>query len=178
MQKLTPYYKNSTENYEVKCSVSLDASHITISFKVKNDKGYRISSKFKEKEISNWGLWEYDVVELFIQGRDHEEDCAALYHEMQVSPLNQQFALDIEVPRKKYSEPENFPVSIFSEVQGQVWNAKFVIPSSYINSENIFIGLFACLGDEPREFYGLNIDQSEKLDFHKPKLFLPLEDLL
>jgi hypothetical protein len=178
MQNLRPYYKNSTENYSVSTQINLNPQDIEVVFKVKCENGFISKEEFDKNSLENWGLWETDVVECFIQPRSSEDKLTDKYFEMQLSPLAQPFALEITKPREEFATPKDWPVKMFSQVDGKVWTAKFIIPSSFLNSEHIYIGLFACLGSGEREFFGTNIDEEGRLDFHKPQRFLAIEELL
>lgn len=178
MQNLAKYNKNSTGNYQVEFDLKLEDTDLVVMFKVKTDSAFKVDEKFSKDSFDNWGLWETDVVELFIQPRISEDSSANPYFEFQVSPLGQPFALSITKPREEYELIKSSAVKIFTQVDGHVWTSRFVIPSEFLNSENVYLGLFACLGDGKREFFGTNIDPEGRLDFHKPNRFIALEDLL
>lgn len=123
----------------------------------------------------NWGLWNADVLEAFLQLRKDENDLKAPYLEIQVSPLNQPFALIITEPRKTFHPPKALDFTHEVSVEGKVWTAtmKVSLPSD-IQGSKLYGGFFACLDHEPREFYALEPNPENNPDFHRPELFLPL----
>jgi hypothetical protein len=126
----------------------------------------------------NWGLWNKDVVEAFLQLRTDAQDLKAPYLEIQVSPLNQPFALIITEPRKIFHAPKILDFIHEVSVEQKVWNAtmKLKLPSE-LRGSLVYGGFFACLDHEPREFYALEPNPEQQPDFHRPELFFPLNQL-
>jgi hypothetical protein len=130
----------------------------------------------------HWGLWERDVVELFI-GFPHKP-----YFEFQVSPLGQYFELKVLEPRMQWqrdlpgawsrgariiSAPEAAPGSPH---QGAHWEAWMEIPLRPLgwggDLEQLRGGAFAILGAASRRTYwSLFLPPQEKPDFHIPESF-------
>lgn len=150
---------------------------ISIIFEVqkRHSRTWYGDTKFSENYKENWGLWNFDVVEAFLQLRSHEADLTAPYLEVQVSPLNQPFALVITEPRKVYHAPEKFQMQTQVELDEKNWKAEFklTLPDE-IKGKLLYGGFFACLGNGPREFYALEPNPEPNPDFHRPDLFLPL----
>jgi hypothetical protein len=135
-------------------------------------------SKFGENYKENWGLWNFDVVEAFLQFRKTEDELNAPYLEVQVSPLNQPFALVITEPRKVFHAPEKLSMTTAVELDEKNWKAEFkIIVPDELNGKLLYGGFFACLGNGPREFYALEPNNEAAPDFHRPDLFLPLGTL-
>ncbi|HXH30191.1 MAG TPA: hypothetical protein VNJ01_05210 [Bacteriovoracaceae bacterium] len=124
----------------------------------------------------NWGLWNKDVVEIFLQLRSGPSDLKAPYLELQVSALNQPFALVITEPRKTFHAPMELNLATSVTVEPRAWTAqfKFALPAE-LKGSLLYGGFFACLDQDPREFYALAPNSEENPDFHRPDLFLPLE---
>ena len=123
----------------------------------------------------NWGLWNKDVVEAFLQLRISPDDHTAPYLEFQLSPLNQPFALIITEPRKTFHSPKILDVLHEVIVDGKTWTStvKLTLPSE-LKGIYLYGGFFACLENGPREFYALAPNPESIADFHRPELFLPL----
>lgn len=128
---------------------------------------------------SQWGLWDWDVVELFVScaGRlDHLP-----YYEFQVSPLGQFFELEIFEPRKKVNRDfsSGFAHSVRSQGPGK-WEASLRIPLAQLGwdgrTESIVGNAFAILGapsevPSDRTYRSLFLGHQEKPDFHVPAAF-------
>lgn len=123
----------------------------------------------------NWGLWNKDVVEAFLQLREHENDLKAPYLEIQVSPLNQPFALIIYEPRQNFSAPKLLDFIHEVQVEGRVWSAtmEIILPDE-LKGDHLYGGFFGCFDHGPREFFALEPNIENSPDFHRPDLFLPL----
>lgn len=123
----------------------------------------------------NWGLWNNDVVEAFLQLRAHSEDVKAPYLEIQVSPLNQPFALVIVEPRKTFHPPKALEFDHQVLVEGRSWKTilRVVLPPE-LQGTSVYGGFFACLENDPREYYALEPNPEAQPDFHRPELFLNL----
>lgn len=124
---------------------------------------------------SIWGLWEKDVVEVFVRG-----DRQSRYFEFQVSPLGQYFELEIFEPRvrtnRSYVSGANFSAAV---KEGNGWSASLRIPLKSImwtgEDEQLVGNAFACLGPvEKRTYWSLFLPEQKKPDFHLPKYFRPL----
>ncbi|WP_408096191.1 hypothetical protein ACJVC5_14220 [Peredibacter sp. HCB2-198] len=126
----------------------------------------------------NWGLWNTDVVEAFLQLRSNPQDKTAPYLEIQVSPLNQPFALIITEPRKTFHPPKELEFIHESSVDGRMWTGvmKVKLPSE-LKGTHLYGGFFACLDHDPREYYALEPNPEQNPDFHRPELFLPLGEV-
>jgi hypothetical protein len=125
----------------------------------------------------NWGLWNQDVVEAFLQLRQHDDDIKAAYLEIQVSPLNQPLALVIIEPRKTFHAPEELKFEHTVTVEGRSFSGqmKVTLPDE-IKGEKLFGGCFACLSENPREYFALNPNPESNPDFHRPELFIGLDE--
>lgn len=158
----------------------VSASEISIIFEVqkRHSRTWYGDSKFGDNYKENWGLWNFDVVEAFLQFRKNENDLTAPYLEVQVSPLNQPFALVITEPRKVFHAPENLVMHTHVELDEKNWKAEFKVTlPQEIQGTHLYGGFFACLGNGPREFYALEPNTEAAPDFHRPDLFLPLGTL-
>jgi hypothetical protein len=141
----------------------------------RNSKPWQSDPVFTHDWSKNWGLWNKDVVESFLQLRHGPDDLRAPYLEIQVSPLNQPFALIVTEPRKSYHSPKM--LDLFHEVNldHKTWNAamRLKLPPE-LRGTHVYGGFFACLDFEPREYYALEPNPEAQPDFHRPDLFLRL----
>lgn len=101
---LQPYKGNSGVLESPKASIKLDGDYVVIELYVSDYREIYVNESM-EHLYKNWGLWEYDVFEAFLSFADN----SLPYLELQVSPLNQKFALLIEEPRKTSAYPESCP---------------------------------------------------------------------
>lgn len=130
----------------------------------------------------NWGLWNFDVIEVFLQPRNQITHFHQSYLELQVSPLNQGFNLQIIEPRKIYYTPLdlNFyhETNLTETTTHYQWECKLTVSLPEID-KYLFGNFYACLGQgETREYFGLNLKASAKPDFHCPDYFVMLDSSL
>lgn len=175
MSKTLYPHSSCAPRSQVSVNWELNQQLLTFSFTVSSYVP-NTNHNFTKSYQDNWGLWDYDVVEVFLKKENTNS-----YLELQTSPLNQPFALIIEKPREKYFSPKDLLLSIENEVLEQKWKAKITIPISSIPGEGskIFGNCFACLGkQENREYFALNLNSEQTPDFHRPELFIQLGDLV
>lgn len=164
--------------HTVKVEWSISSTEVTIHFTVNKRSGrpWLSDEVFGSDWAKNWGLWNKDVVEAFLQLRSHAEDLKAPYLEIQVSPLNQPFALIITEPRKVFAAPKALDFFHEVSVDGKQWKGtmKVTLPPELKGTE-VYGGFFACLDQDPREYFALEPNPESAPDFHRPELFLPLK---
>jgi len=163
--------------HTVKSHWEINGRVVTIHFTVnkRSSRPWLSDEAFTGDWAKNWGLWNKDVVEAFLQLRANKDDIKAPYLEIQVSPLNQPFALVITEPRKVYAPPKALEFSHEVSVEGKQWNAtlKVTLPDE-LQGKDVYGGFFACLDENPREYFALEPNPESAPDFHRPELFLPL----
>jgi len=138
---------------------------------------WSFADQFSSDFSKNWGLWNHDVVEGFFQLRQHQADVKAPYLEWQVSPKNQPFALVITEPRQHYFSPQQLSFKHEVELADKTWITRFEVElPPELKGHQLYGGFFSCLEQNPREFYALNPNSEDKPDFHRPELFLPLDE--
>lgn len=128
----------------------------------------------------NWGLWEHnDVVEVFFQPRPTQAQWDLPYSEWQVSPLGTGFALEIIRPRVQYYCPLRTAWNAVTSLQENSWRTELLIPWDQARAPYLGLGLFACLGPKTKRHYFSHLpDQQPPANFHRPELFMTLEDIL
>jgi hypothetical protein len=139
-------------------------------------RSWYVNPLYGDDPRKNWELWNWDVVEAFLQLRTHVEDIKAPYLELQISPRGQMFCLVILRPREAFFTPLNLAINCSTEsIDGcLVSTVEVELPEDLVGEE-LWGGLFSCLGASPREFYALNPNPEERADFHRPELFKRLD---
>ncbi len=180
MQAFLKKHGSGTSFHGVKVSWQRTGRTIVIDFTVtkRSATSWAVDESFGADWNKNWGLWNKDVVEAFLQLRQNADDLRAPYLEIQVSPMNQPFALLIVEPRKVFHPPAGDLV--FSgdvTLDQKVWTAHMEITLPVeLKGDLLYGGFFSCLLEGNREFYALEPNPEEKPDFHRPELFLALDD--
>lgn len=165
-------------NHRIKFAWERVGSKVMIDFEAQKriTEEWHTDSVFTDDWSKNWGLWNKDVVEVFLQLRHAEGDLQAPYLEIQVSPLNQPFALIISEPRKVFYAPKELVFNHDVKVDGKVWSGHLEVElPSDLRGEYLYGGFFSCLSHDPREFYALEPNTEAAPDFHRPDLFLSLD---
>jgi hypothetical protein len=165
--------------HSLKVEWDIKGLDVVIQFTVnkRSSRPWLSDPEFTHDWSKNWGLWNKDVVEAFLQLRSTPDDKTAPYLEVQVSPMNQPFALIIVEPRKTFHAPKELDLVHEVSVDGKVWMAtlKLKLPSE-LQGSMVYGGFFACLDQDPREFYALEPNPENNPDFHRPELFLSLNN--
>lgn len=163
--------------HTVKAEWSLKDQDILIQFTVnkRSSRPWLSDEVFTSDWSKNWGLWNKDVVEAFLQLRSTPDDTKAPYLEIQVSPLNQPFALIITEPRKIFAAPKVLDFFHEVSIDGRSWKTtmKVTLPAD-LKGTDLYGGFFACLDQDPREYFAFEPNPEQNPDFHRPELFLKL----
>lgn len=178
MQGFLKKHNPGVAHHSLKVSWSRSEDSVQIDFQVQKRDGspWVTSDEFGEDWRKNWGLWDKDVFEAFLQLRNSPDDIRAPYLEVQVSPLNQAFALLIVEPRKTFHAPEKLDLKTSVETEGRSLKASLTVKlPNELRGNFLFGGFFSCLGESPREFFALEPNPEEKPDFHRPELFVALD---
>lgn len=149
---------------------------LTWSMRVERARPAVVNAAFGADYRKNWELWNWDVVEAFLQLRSSAEDLVAPYLELQVSPLNHALALVIREPRVSFYTPLALELQthVAADPLGYTMRATVRLPAELQGSQ-LWGGLFACLGESPREYWALNPNPEARPDFHRPELFQCLD---
>lgn len=175
--KLKKFYPHRGESsFEVTACFKIKRDFIWVIFQVtkKNNISWHTPHHGKKHYYENWGLWEYDVVEFFLQGRDHKKDFSSPYIEFLLSPHGESFALKTHEPRKIIETPLNLDFRGTCELNDNKWLAEMKIKNPF--SHHYLYGNFhACLEKgSRREYWSSFYIPSEKPDFHRPREFAQL----
>ncbi len=183
MQAFLKKHGDGHAHHSVKVEWSVVGDEFIVDFTVnkRTSRPWLFDEAFTSDWSKNWGLWNKDVVEVFVQLRKNPEDLKAPYLELQVSPNNSPFALIITEPRQHFYPPKELKFSHQVNIEGRSWRTqmKFTLPSELLTHSmaevEIFGSFFACLDQEPREYYALELNPEPSPDFHRPEFFLPLK---
>ena len=170
-----PFLKCLTKGQsQYKIQFEISTNPLTFNFAVYSEVKPNISA-LNGKSI--WGLWDTDVVEVFLQPRSHKMQFESTYWEFQLSPANQQFFLEITEPRKNFYSPLDIEWSSDTSIDHNQWTAKFCFNDQRLNDyDHLYFGAFAILGRENRQFFSYS-PSDEIIDYHRPKLFHSLSNL-
>lgn len=126
-----------------------------------------------------WGLWETDVVEVFIRPKGTDA-----YFEFQVSPLGQYLELKIIRPRQEVDRAYRSGLSygIDAPNRDQPWRAWIEVPAKSVGwsgrAEDLEGGAFACLGPKgERSYWAAFLPEQKTPDFHLPQYFSPIAEV-
>jgi hypothetical protein len=173
--KLIPHEKTLKHPWhhgvEIFLTYTISNHIITSSFEVinPNNDWNPAKSFFSDDTHSfrkNWGLWDHDVVEFFIENNETKE-----YLEFQLSIDKKPFALIIKKPRELYYSPLelNFKTDVNTSQDSTIFDIQLNLPW---NSGTYRGNFFCCLGPkDQRGHYALNINTDGTPDFHRPDLF-------
>ena len=178
MQAFLKKHGTGHAGHALKVNWQREGMKVLINFQVtkRSTRPWQTDEVFTPDWSKNWGLWNKDVIESFLQLRETADDLTAPYLEIQVSPLNQPFALIVAEPRKTFFPPKVLEFKSTSSVEGKNWQTSLeVVLPTELRGTKLFGGFFSCLDHGPREFYALEPNPEENPDFHRPSLFLPLD---
>jgi hypothetical protein len=162
------------------CQKDKNNLNVFFSCDLKKKKLYSDHSLSKKKSAK--GLWEFDVVEIFVTASSNKN--ALPYYEFIVSPEDQFFELEILEPRKKTNENYKSGFLFKSEIQKKetslLWNVEMKIPLEKIGVDlkkkesevHLRGNAFAIFGEpHEREYWSLFLPRQENPDFHLPQFF-------
>jgi hypothetical protein len=185
LHQLKKFQSNGDDGHLVRVSLEQACDKFLVEFIVEK-KGldpWHILKSTSCDHYGNWGLWEGDVVEVFIQGREDAEALLAPYLELNVSPNGHRFALVVQKPRQTFYTPIQLDfksvVCHTTHDGGELWKTSinFDLPEQI--KGKLFINFNCCLKcSGETEYYGLNLANTGKADFHRPEVFLPLCDIV
>jgi hypothetical protein len=162
----------------VALTLNPDSGILAVDFKVLTSGSRQVLPSLKDPE-SNWGLWDGDVVEVFLQ-LGQSGGTSGPYYEFQLSPLGQRFQLKVIRPRTEIDRDfrcSGLETRVASEKAGDgPWQARFEIPLRALGWDgkltSIRGGLFAILGEPAdRTYWAAFLPPQDRPDFHLPAEF-------
>ncbi|MBN2800814.1 MAG: hypothetical protein JXX28_16885 [Deltaproteobacteria bacterium] len=112
------------------------------------------------------GLWDYEVVELFIAGEDG-------YLELELGPHGHHLLIrfrDIRVPVAR-----GLAIPYRAEPRGSRWYGVAQVPRYLLPAGPLSANLCAIHGTAPRRFLTAATLSGDRPNFHQPESFFPLE---
>ena len=120
---------------------------------------------------SFWGLWEHEVVEIFLVGADGQ------YLEAEFSPHGHHLLLWLSAPR--IIEKKHLPVEFTAEIQHDRWKGTAKLKRSILPSSIKTWNLFSIHGiGEQRQYQCMYPLDTPKPDFHQPQRFPPYPETI
>ena len=111
-----------------------------------------------------WGLWEFEVVEIFVAGRD------GAYTEIELGPHGHHLILRFKEPRRPWAQ--ELPLDYRASIQHSLWSGKALVPWSYLPPAPHRINLYAIHGlGAGRRYLALQPVPGEQPDFHQLDFF-------
>lgn len=164
----------SVRGIDVSVGIGSTASELLVRFEVRGSEPF-VNPDLPRGE-SQWGLWNWDVVEVFVQAPD-----SSRYFEFQISPLGQQFELEIRKPREDMDRTyrSGFQARAQRSAEDR-WEATFRIPWAALGQADgapavIRGNAFAILGEgSRRSYWSLFTPPQSSPDFHIPAHFQQL----
>ena len=179
MQAYLKKHGPSFSGHSIKVNWQRTERKVVIDFQIQKRIGpaWQTDPLYTNEWAKNCGLWNKDVFEAFLQLRKDENDLKAPYLEIQVSPLNQPFALIITEPRNIFFAPGKLDYTTAVTLTDKSWTGKMevTLPDDLIGVK-LYGGFFSCLTTDPREFYALEPNRETNPDFHRPEIFLSLDE--
>lgn len=168
-------YQEGPSEYKPKVAYEIKGQKLHTYFECQSH-NWNCGQHFLTSHNRNWGLWDYDVFEVFVQAKSHNTPLE--YYEFQTSPKGEEFILKILKPRELFLTPLDITYQFKNTVQDGLWKSHFELDLGSLSQEKEaeYYGNFhAILGSkENRQFYSYNLSQYDKPDFHLPERFIKL----
>ncbi len=114
------------------------------------------------------GLWEYEVVEVFIAGGERAES----YLEVEMSPHGHHLALRLEGVRKPVAEGLPLDYTARIEHEGRRWSGVARVPLDWLPPPPHRVNAFALHGQgSARRYLAWRSLPGDEPDFHQPRRF-------
>lgn len=109
------------------------------------------------------GLWEHEVVELFIVGRGGD------YLEIELGPHGHHLALRLRAPRQVTAR--GLPVDYTAAIRGRRWSGEALVAPVLLPAAPERANAFAIHGAAPRRYLAAAPTGGERPDFHRIETF-------
>ena len=172
---LTPHKQNDPENTDqVMVDIKFDGEFLHVHFEVKAS-DLNLSNDFNTENWDNIGLWNFDVVEVFLQKKDNNNH----YLELEISPKGQKLAILVKRPREDFHQLEPIDTLALASLTETGFWAEFKVKATDIPGDgDVIVGnAHACLGKNPRNYFSLFEGDTSKPDFHRPEFFQSVENI-
>lgn len=117
------------------------------------------------------GLWEFEVVELFVAGPGTDADLR--YLEIELGPHGHHLALSLRGVRRPVES--GMPLDYRAEIVGERWRGEACVPWAWLPAGPHRGNAYAIHGvGAGRRYLAMSPTLGEKPDFHQPERFAPL----
>lgn len=114
------------------------------------------------------GLWEYEVVEVFVAGDDGR------YLEIELGPHGHHLVLQLRGVR--HVTRRGLPIDFAATIEGSRWRGRAIVPSDYLPSGPLRGNAFAMHGAVPdRRYSAAFATEGSQPDFHRLESYRALE---
>jgi hypothetical protein len=114
------------------------------------------------------GLWEFEVVELFLLGDSQH------YLEIELGPFGHYLVLQLRGPRQLHTK--GLPLDYTAERAGDRWSGRARVPVAYLPAGLRSCNAYAIHGRSPaRRYLASHPVQGDLPDFHRLDCFRPLD---
>jgi hypothetical protein len=111
-----------------------------------------------------WGLWDYEVVEVFLVGENGR------YLEAEFGPHGHHLLLKLDGPRDIVER--ELPLTYHAAISGERWKGRARISRAYIPESVVRLNLYSIHGPaEDRRYLAWSPVPGTEPDFHQPSLF-------
>lgn len=115
------------------------------------------------------GLWDYEVVELFVVGHD------GAYTEVEWGPHGHHLVLRLDAPR--VVRDRALPVTYMCSVGSGRWRGDLLVPGAWMPERPVAFNAFAIHGvGASRRYLAASAVPGERPDFHQPARFPAWEE--
>lgn len=119
------------------------------------------------------GLWDYEVVELFIAGAPDPETGGIPYTEIELSPHGHHLVLRLAGVRNPTHQ--GLPLEFTTSIHGDRWRGTALLPKSYLPKPPWTANAYAIHGiGKERRYLAMIPVPDTKPNFHRPDVFRPL----
>lgn len=165
---LSLHHSQKIACYEVKFTMKREDGKVVFHITVTSSNSWNTNNDFSQTHPEkNSGLWNYDVVEVFVQP---DRMNVQSYYEFQVSPLSQPFSLKVIKPRVE-SVKSDLDFSYEVSLSEEKWES-FIEFKDLYPEKPLYGGVFACLGKASRQYYAIHPNPEAHADFHRPEFFI------
>lgn len=113
------------------------------------------------------GLWEFEVVELFIAGPGHR------YLELELGPHGHHLVLRLDGLRRPFAQA--LPMDVRTTLQGDRWTAEARVPRAWLPEGPHRANAYRIHGGgDARRYLAHAPTLGERPDFHQPDRFVPI----
>ena len=161
---------NICQTWDAKPIPKTDWTYFQLDILENNDLKIQIDAPFYDDPApvavsgSFWGLWEYEVAEIFLVSEDGH------YTELEFSPHGHYLTLRLDAPRSVVAKEESLQYN--ATIKGKRWKGHSIVPKTLLPKQIHRVNCFAIHGqNELRQYLCHSPLPHDKPDFHQPERF-------